>query len=96
MLNVVGDDRRELQRDDVQPDRSILSQRKEPDQNPELAYLSTFYEGINLYGSWEFGRSAGIRGAQRSDVRPSPLTENLSNLACSSTGWRRTRPQERV
>ena len=50
------------------------------DQYPELAYLSTFYEGINLYGSWEFGRSAGIRGAQRSDVRPSPLTENLSNL----------------
>ena len=80
VLNVAGDVRRELQRDDVEPDRSILSQRKEPDQYPELAYLSTFYEGINLYGSWEFGRSAGIRGAQRSDVRPSPLTENLSNL----------------
>ena len=80
MLNVVGDDRRELQRDDVEPDRSILSQRKEPDQYPELAYLSKFYEGINLYGSWEFGRSAGIRDAQRSDVRSSPLTENLSNL----------------
>ena len=80
VLNVVGDDRRELQRDDVEPDRSILSQRKEPDQYPELAYLSRFYEGINLYGSWEFGRSAGIRDAQRSDVRSSPLTENLSNL----------------
>ena len=80
VLNVVGDERRELQRDDVEPDRSILSQRKEPDQYPELAYLSTFYEGINLYDSWEFGRSAGIRDAQRSDVRPSPLAENLSNL----------------
>ena len=51
VLNVVGNDRRELQQDDVEPDRSILSQRKEPDQYPELAYLSTFYEGINLYGS---------------------------------------------
>ena len=80
VLNVVGSNRRNLQRDDVEPDRSILSQRKEPDQYPELAYLSTFYEGINLYGSWEFGRSAGIRDAQRSDVRPSPLAENLSNL----------------
>ena len=82
VLNVVGDERRELQRDDVEPDRSILSQRKEPDQYPELAYLSTFYEGINLYGSWEFGRSAGIRDTQRSDVRPSPLTENLSRRTC--------------
>ncbi len=80
VLNVVGDVRRELQRDDVEPDRSILSQRKEPEQYPELAYLSTFYEGISLYGSWDFGRSAGIRDAQRSDVRPSPLAEDLSNL----------------
>ena len=64
--NGSGDERRELQRDDVEPDRSILSQRKEPDQYPELAYLSTFYEGI--------------RDAQRSDVRPSPLAENLSNF----------------
>ncbi len=83
VLNVigdVGDRRRQLQRDDVEPDRSILSQRKEPDQYPELAYLSTFYAGIRLYGSWEFGRDAGIRDAQRSDVRPSPLAEDLSNL----------------
>ena len=82
VLSVVGDGRRELQRDAVEPDRSILSQRKEPDQYPELAYLSTFYEGISLYGSWEFGRSAGIRDAQRSDVRPSPLAENLSRRIC--------------
>ena len=80
VLNGAKAGRRDLQRDDVEPDRSILSQRKEPDQYPELAYLSTFYEGISLYGSWEFGRSAGIRDAQRSDVRPSPLAENLSNL----------------
>ncbi len=79
-LNINEAGRRDLQWGDVEPDRSILSQRKEPDQYPELAYLSAFYEGIRLYGSWEFGRSAGIRDAQRSDVRPSPLTENLSNL----------------
>lgn len=80
VLNVVGANRRELKRDDVDLDRSILSQRKDPDQYPELAYLSRFYEDINLYGYWEFGRGATVRNSQRSDVRPSPLTENLSNL----------------
>ena len=80
VLNTVGDNRRYLQRDDVEPDRSILSQRKDPDQYPELAYLGLFYQGISLYGNWEFGRSATIRNPQRNDVRPSPLTEDLSNL----------------
>ena len=80
VLNVRDGGTRELRRDDVEPDRSILSQRKDPDQYPELSYLGGFYEGINLYGSWEFGRGASIRNPQRSDVRPSPLTENLSNL----------------
>ena len=79
ILNV-RENKRELRRDDVEPDRSILSQRKDPDQYPELAYLGLFYQGISLYGTWEFGRSATIRNPQRNDVRPSPLTEDLSNL----------------
>ena len=61
-------------------DRSILSQLKDPIQFPELSYLGRFYEGINLYGSWEFGRGANIRDSQSNSVRPSPLSENLSNL----------------
>ena len=69
VLNTVGDNRRYLQRDDVEPDRSILSQRP---RYPELAYLGRFYQGISLYGNWEFGRSATIRNPQRNDVRPSP------------------------
>ena len=80
VLNVVGDKRRELQRDAVALDRSILSQRKDPDQYPELTYLGGFYESINLYGSWEFGRGASIRDSQSSGTRPSPLAEDLSNL----------------
>ena len=74
-----GDDWR-LQPDDIDPDRSILSQRKDPDQYPELSYLGGFYEGINLYGSWEFGRGASIRDSLSNSVRPSPLAEDLSNL----------------
>ena len=79
VLNV-REDKRELRRDDVEPDRSILSQRKDPDHYPELSYLGDFYEGINLYGSWEFGRDSSLRDSQSSGARPSPLAENLSNL----------------
>ena len=80
VLNVLGANRRDLQRDDIDPDRSILSQRKDPDHYPELSNLCRFYEGISIYGSWEFGRDAGIRDSQDSGARPSPLAENLANL----------------
>ena len=80
VLKVFGDDRRDLKPDDVESDRSILSQRKDPEQYPALSHLSGFYESVNLYNSWEFGRGAGIRDSQSSSVRPSPLREDLSNL----------------
>ena len=79
-INVRDHGERGLQPDDIDPDRSILSQRKDPDQYPELSYLGGFYEGINLYGSWEFGRGASIRDSLSNSVRPSPLAEDLSNL----------------
>ena len=56
----------------------FLSQRKDPDQFPELSYLGGFYESINLYGSWEFGRDASIRDSLSNSVPPSPLAEDLS------------------
>ena len=79
-LNVKAGGRRQLQRDTVVYDESILSQRKDPDQFPELSYLGEFYESIKLYREWEFGPNAVIRQAQRSDTRPSPLAEDFSNL----------------
>ena len=80
-LAVKGEDnRRPLQREDVADDESILSQRKEPDQYPELAHLSSLYESIRLYRDWGFGRKAPFRQPQSTDVRPTPLREDFSNL----------------
>ena len=80
-LAVKGEDnRRPLQREDVADDESILSQRKEPDQYPELAHLSSLYESIRLYRDWGFGRKAPFRRPQSTDVRPTPLREDFSNL----------------
>ncbi len=73
-------EREEWVLDAVISDESILSQRKDPDQFPELTALSRFYAGINLYREWELGRNASIRQPQRTDVRPAPLQEDFSNL----------------
>ena len=80
-LAVKGENnRRPLQREDVAADESILSQRKDPDQFPELAHLSSLYGGISLYRDWGFGRKTVFRQPQSTDVRPTPLLEDFSNL----------------
>ena len=80
VLAVRGEDRRLLRRDDVISDESILSQRKDPDQFPELAYLSGLYGGFRFYREWAFGRKAVVRQPHSIDVRPSPLMEDFTNL----------------
>ena len=75
-----GNERR-LKRDNFKPDESILSQRKDPEQYPELAYLSGRYERIRMYREWEFGRNVALRTPQKADVRRHPLDENYLNLA---------------
>ena len=80
-LSVKGENnRRNLQRGEVASDESILSQRKDPDQFPELAHLSSFYSGISLYREWSFGRTSALRQPQSTDVRASVLLEDFTNL----------------
>jgi len=62
VLNVKGD-RRELRREDVDPEKSILSQRKDPDQYPEITYLGGQFERIRIYREWSFGRYTAPRQA---------------------------------
>ena len=80
VFNLRKTGRRELHGAAFALDESVLSQRKDPDQFPELAGLSRFYERISLYREWEFGRKAAIRQPLAGDVRPSPLAEDFSNL----------------
>lgn len=80
MLAVKGTGKKTLEPDDVVLDESILSQRKDPDQYPELAHLNASYGTMCLYREWEFGRSTVLRQPHGIDVRPRPLMENFSNL----------------
>lgn len=40
---------RELRKEDLVPDQSVLSQRKDPDQYPEITYLGRQYARVRLY-----------------------------------------------
>ncbi|MFT4102277.1 MAG: AAA family ATPase [Burkholderiaceae bacterium] len=79
VLNVKGDERR-LQREDIDPTASILSQRKDPDQYPELTYLGNVFGKIRLYREWSFGRYTSPRMPQKADLPNDLLEPDASNL----------------
>jgi predicted ATPase len=79
-LSVKGAGRRELRREDVAPDESILSQRKDPDQYPELAHLADVYGRVRVYREWSFGRTSVFRSPQSADLPSDQLEEDFSNL----------------
>ncbi|MGH9810858.1 MAG: AAA family ATPase, partial [Terriglobia bacterium] len=79
-LNVRDAGKRQLRREDVAPDESILSQRKDPDQYPELSHLANVYGKIRLYREWSFGRTSVFRAPQSADLPSDRLEEDFSNL----------------
>ncbi len=72
--------RRRLRREDLKPDQSVLSQRKDPDQYPELTYLGNQFASIRLYREWNMGRYTAPRMPQRPDLPDDTLLEDASNL----------------
>jgi len=72
--------KRNLRREDLIPDQSVLSQRKDPDQYPELTYIGNQFSSIALYRDWHIGRDSDPRMPQKSDLPEHPLLEDGSNL----------------
>lgn len=84
MVNINTNDpkrpHRELSRDTVNTEVSILSQRRDPENYPELSYLANSYEMIRLYREWSFGRKSKYRSPQTADQRNDRLDQDFSNL----------------
>jgi predicted ATPase len=78
-LNVKGKQRR-LQYEDIDPVASILSQRKDPDQYPELTHLGNTFAKMRLYREWSFGRYTIPRLPQKADLPNEHLEPDASNL----------------
>lgn len=74
------EERRDLKREDVDPEESILSQRKDPDQYPEITYLGQAYSRIRIYRDWAFGRYTVPRRPQEADQPNDQLAEDFRNL----------------
>lgn len=79
VLNV-KDQKRELQHEDVDLEKSILSQRRDPDQYPEITYLGQVLGKIRLYREWSFGRYTPPRLPQKADLPNEYLEPDGSNL----------------
>lgn len=79
VLNIKGE-KRSLRREDIDPTASILSQRKDPDQYPELTGLGSSFAKIKLYRDWAFGRYTTPRLPQKADLPNEVLEPDASNL----------------
>lgn len=79
MFNVNGVTRA-LRKEDIDLDKSILSQRRDPEQYPEITGLARAFSSIQLYREWSFGRYTIPRLPQKADLPNSVLEPDASNL----------------
>ena len=77
VLNIM-DKKRYLRIEDINPGQSILAQRRDPDQFPEVTWTAGYFAGIRLFRDWTFGRS--LRKAERTDGPSDFLEPDSSNL----------------
>ncbi|HUX20467.1 MAG TPA: AAA family ATPase [Spirochaetia bacterium] len=72
--------RRYLRREDVDPEKSILAQRRDPDLYPEITRLAEELSLIRIYRDWSFGRYTPPRLPQSTDLPNQWLEDNARNL----------------
>jgi len=71
---------RVLKREDISPEQSILSQRKDVDLYPEITYVGTQFGAIRFYREWNLGPYSASRLPQKADLPEDFLLEDCSNL----------------
>lgn len=74
---------------------SILAQRKDPQQFPEITFLSEAYERIQIFREWCFGRFTTPRLAQKATQKNDRLLEDSSNLGMMLNRLRRVSKTKR-
>lgn len=72
--------KRHLAPDTLDPSQSVLSQRRDPDQYPELTYIAKNFGGVRFFREWNLGRYTAPRLPQNPDLPQDFLLEDASNL----------------
>lgn len=78
---VDGAVKRQLQRAHLAPDQSVLGQRKDPEQYPEVTWTGQRLGSIQTFREWTFGRSGPLRTPQSALLPEDQLLVDNSNLA---------------
>ena len=79
-INVAGE-RRHLPRETFLSDQSVLAQRKDPDQFPEVTWLGRQLASFATFREWSFGRYAELGRPQPADLPDDRLLPDSRNLA---------------
>lgn len=87
---------RQLPREAINPEESVLSQLRDPERYPILSHLADTYARFRLYREWTFGRYTAPRQAQKADLPKEYLLESYENLALVLNYLRRHVRQELV
>lgn len=73
--------KRTLRKETIDPEKSILAQRYDPDTYLEISYLADAFKEIKIYRDWAFGPFSSIRQPQKTDAIGKHLSEDMSNIA---------------
>jgi predicted ATPase len=76
----VKDSRRTLKNEEIDVEKSILVQRRDPEQYPEITYLAQTFGRIKLFREWSFGRYTVPRLPQKVDLPNDFLESDAGNL----------------
>lgn len=71
---------RSLPRESINPEQSILKQKRESLVYPVLFDIARRFEAIQIFREWSFGRSATLRQPQPADLPTESLLPRLENL----------------
>jgi predicted ATPase len=95
MLNVRDRGARELRKETLDVTQSILSQRRDPEEYPELSRLADVLARIRIYRRWQFGPDAAVREACSPSTRADHLSEDFDNLPARLAVLKRRPPVKR-
>ena len=79
-LSYRGEKQHQLRQEEINPQQSILAQRKDPNQYPELTWLGETFGRMRLYRESSFGRRTPPRQPQQADLPNDFLLEDGKNL----------------
>jgi predicted ATPase len=81
---------RRLKRESINPEQSVLKQKRDAEHYPELFQTAKRFEEIQIFREWSFGRSAPLRQPQPADLPTESLLPKLENLGLVLNGMEHT------